>query len=428
MGSRSPSRPRASRNHPRRPPSASGRRSRWPVTLLALVLAPGLGACGEAGVAGSMEGVRDTLPNGAERIRYGALPAEPPEALTPDLRIGVVEGDLRYVFGQIRGIEADRDGRIYVLDGQAGETRIFGPDGTFRRAIARRGEGPGEALDPNGILRAADGTFWVQDPRRWLIVRLTPEGEEVGRIPMFVRQWGFVWDATVDRKGRIWTRVDHMVGEFRPPEPGFSESEFRTYVRFHDPRTEEGDSVFVSRIRNRGFAIVSDVGWGFRNVPWEPGLQMAVGADGEVWAARGGEYRIVRLDARGDTTLVIEAAVTPERVTPEDRERVLAAARDRGADEEQIARQILQGAREVKPIVAGLDVDDRGNLWVRRHGRDGEPPRFDVFGRDGTYLGSWQSPLRLPSYFPLRFREGLLYALALDDMDVQTVLRIPVPL
>lgn len=405
------------------PSSVSGKRPLLAI-LLSLVLA--LGGCVEADR--SVEAVRDTLPGGGERVRYGALPAEASSTLEPDLRIGVVEGDPRLMFGQIRGIEADDEGRIYVLDNQGGETRVFAPDGTFLRAIAGRGEGPGEVLDPNGIVRAPDGTLWIQDPRRWLLVRVTPEGEEVERMPMFVRQWGFVWNAIMDREGRIWTPVSHQVGEFRPPDPGLSESSHRTYLRFHDPRSGEGDSVFVAEQAARGWAIAFEAGWGFRSIPWEPSLHTAVDPSGAVWAARGERYRITRVDAQGDTLLVIEADVPPEPVTAQEREEFLATARERDADEERIARQILQVAREVKPVIAGLAADAEGNVWVRRQGRADETPLFDVFSPEGEYVGSFRIPARLPSYFPLRFRGGHLYALATDEMDVQSVVRIPLSL
>ena len=423
-----PSRPRLPRSAGSPPASRSPllRNRRFPAPCAALILAVALAGCLDAG--GSVEAVREALPGGGERVRYGPLPAEVPRALEPDLRIGVVEGESRYMFGQVRGIEADDEGRIYVLDNQAGETRVFAPDGTFLRAIAGRGEGPGEVLDPNGIVRAPDGTFWIQDPRRWLLVRVTPEGDEVERMPMFVRQWGFVWNATMDREGRIWTPVNHQVGEFRPPDPGLSESASRTYLRFHDLRSGEGDSVFVAERVARGWAIALEAGWGFRSMPWEPSLHTAVDPSGTVWVAHGERYRVTRVDARGDTLLVVEADVPPEPVTAEEREEFLAAARERDADEERIARQILQAAREVKPVIVGLAADEEGNVWVRRQGREGEPPRFDVFSAAGEYVGSVRVPARLPPYFPLRFRGGHLYALTTDEMDVQSVVRIPLPL
>ena len=125
---------------------------------------------------------------------------------------------------------------------------------------------------------------------------------------------------------------------------------------------------------SRGFAISFEGGgWGVRSIPWEPGLHSAVDPAGAVRVAPGERYRIVRLDAGGDTVLVIEADVSPEPVTGD------------------------------------------------------EPAPFDVFDSSGNYRGTFRMPETIPAYFPLRFREGRLYALSQDEMDVQSVIRIPLP-
>ena len=48
------------------------------------------------------------------------------------------------LFGAIYSFDVDAWGRIFVLDDQAQEVRIFDPDGTFVRTVGKKGEGPGE--------------------------------------------------------------------------------------------------------------------------------------------------------------------------------------------------------------------------------------------------------------------------------------------
>jgi hypothetical protein len=86
--------------------------------LVLLALAPP--ACGGDPDSSAVSAVRDTLPGGAERVRYGPLPVSDPDPLAEDLRIGVLEGDPVYQFGSVRGLAVGADGRIFVLDGQAG--------------------------------------------------------------------------------------------------------------------------------------------------------------------------------------------------------------------------------------------------------------------------------------------------------------------
>lgn len=89
----------------------------------------------------------DTLSNGAIHVAnsgVGLWDQESAWRLTPDIVLGEIEGEGAAVFGSIRALQADDDGRIYVADGQANEVRIFAADGTHLRTVGRTGEGPGE--------------------------------------------------------------------------------------------------------------------------------------------------------------------------------------------------------------------------------------------------------------------------------------------
>jgi sugar lactone lactonase YvrE len=56
--------------------------------------------------------------------------------VSEDLRIGTLEGTGPDLFGQIDALEVDRDGRIWVLEVQAQELRVFGRDGRAHRGGA----------------------------------------------------------------------------------------------------------------------------------------------------------------------------------------------------------------------------------------------------------------------------------------------------
>jgi hypothetical protein len=76
-----------------------------------------LTACSGGGPGGSRQSAdRDTLQDGTVVVRYGVLPAGGVALAPVDLRLGMVEGDPNFMFGDVRGVEAGRDGTIYVLD------------------------------------------------------------------------------------------------------------------------------------------------------------------------------------------------------------------------------------------------------------------------------------------------------------------------
>ena len=64
--------------------------------------------------------------------------------ITDTLDIGVNEGSEYEMFGDIRDIEIDPDGRLFILDTRAGAVRIFNSDGSYAGSIGRPGIGPGE--------------------------------------------------------------------------------------------------------------------------------------------------------------------------------------------------------------------------------------------------------------------------------------------
>ncbi len=405
-----------------------------PSPLLGLVLLastltiPALTGCDASDGSAAVEAVRDTLPDGVERVRYGPLPPEEPQSLFPDLSIGVLEGDPNFVFGDVRGIEVGTDGAIYVLDFQAAELRAFEPDGSFRRTVAREGGGPGEIRQANGLARAPDGTFWVQDHGQWQLLRLTPEGDEVSRMPMFVRQYGYLWDGMVDESGRIWTSSAHSLTQRQgPPEAGVNEAAAEHHLVSHDPPSGSQDTIQLGTVETHSYVVPLEGGWSFRPIPFRASLLSAVDPAGAVWVAMSDAYRIARLNARGDTTLVIEVDLPPSPVTAEDHAEFVQAARERDPEEERFAREIIRVMPETKPVLGQLVVDDRSRLWVRRFQEEDDPAHFDVFDPTGDYLTSVRLGVRTPPHFPPRIRDGRLHTLAVDDLDVPSVVRVELP-
>ncbi len=79
---------------------------------------------------------------------------------------------------------------------------------------------------------------------------------------------------------------------------------------------------------------------------------------------------------------------------------------------------------EVKPAIERFYVDDRGRLWVLPVARRGfEGRRFDVFDAHGRYLGPVELPFPLYTSVPPVFRDGRLYAVTRDELDVPYVVR-----
>lgn len=107
-----------------------------------------------AGVVHVISGDRSAWDDAGEAWRVDAGRA---------VTIGQAEGADPYVFGRVADVYVADDGRVYVGDMQALDTRVFSPAGEFMTRFGRDGEGPGEFGHIGGIGRAPNGGVAVLD-------------------------------------------------------------------------------------------------------------------------------------------------------------------------------------------------------------------------------------------------------------------------
>ena len=394
---------------------------------LSFILATALTSC--VGESPPGDPTRETLPNGALLVRYPDLPAI--DSVGPEvtdarvaLRFGSRDGtDPNLTFSDIRGIQADSDGNIYVLDYQAIEVRVFDPDGEYLRTIARRGQGPGEIMEANGILLSGDTLLWMHDHGQYMIIGVDPQGVEVRRFPKPVDQYRGYWSGSFDSRGRYWREVSHRDDAATYSDEGVNTNVARDYYRSYDLAGGAVDSVFLGASTSRSYSYVFAGGTGFLRIPFQSGNLSAVNPSGGFWHAHGATYRITRTGEDGDTLVVIEAGLPVQRVTDADRSSYVGGIVEREPDLRRHAEAVADVMPDVKPIVTGLFVDDEGRLWVERATPDEVPAFYDRFSADGDYLGS----VRL-AFEPGRriwVRHGNIYTWVADEMDIPYVVRAP---
>ena len=308
---------------------------------------------------------RETLPNGAVLVRYPGLPAI--DSVGPvvsevrvDLRFGSVEGDdPNLTCGDIRGVEAASDGTIYVLDYLAAEVRAYSPDGEYVRTIARRGEGPGEILEANGIHLSGDTLLWIHDHSRWVIMGVDPNGEEVLRFGKPVRRYGYMWSGEFDNPGRYWRSTSHS-DEVRsyPPDPGLQTGTVRRYYKSYDLSSGAIDSVYLGDSRYRSYSYTFSGGAGVLGIPFQSGESILVHPSGGFWRANSASYRIARTNEAGDTLIVIEAGLEEQPVTAEDRSAYVEGIAEGAPEMRRYAEEVATLMPDVKPILGGLFMDE----------------------------------------------------------------------
>jgi sugar lactone lactonase YvrE len=388
---------------------------------LALAFTLSLTACG-AGTphaTGTWAGTIDTLANGALHIQNpatGLWDEATAWQVEEELRIGTMDGAGPDLFGELTDIAIDGNGRIYVLDGQASEVRVFDPEGHHLRTFGRSGSGPGEFKNPVALRWDEAGRLWVVDPgnARYSIFDITGAYQTMVR-----RTSGYVhvpWPGGFDAAGRLYD-VANVAG---PNANAWTVGLIAFQVDSQDPVPAdtfqipdyEGDTfVALNRQGQRSMSIP---------VPFAPRLVWHFEPRGALWAAVTGRYRIARINAAGDTTRIVERASRPAPVTTADREEAIANLEWFTAQGGKIDPARIPAT---KPAIRSFFTDPDGYLWVQPvttmedHGY-----LVDLFDPDGRYLGELRLPFGL-GYFPPLIIGDQLYAITQDELEVQYVVR-----
>jgi hypothetical protein len=362
----------------------------------------------------------DTLGSGVVFAQCQRLPEEPRWTVEADLRLGSVDGESEAVFGEIRGIDVDGQGRLLVLDHQASEIRAFAADGSLLELVAAAGEGPREIGRANGIRVDADGALWIHDHGRMRFTRLLPDGE-VETYPFFVPGFGYLWEGGITVDGRVWSRWTHSDVPLGPPEPGVRYHESRAYYKSFDAQSGTVDSVFIGVAPLHSIAVQR----GVMSVPYSPTLVHALDPAGFIWTAVSNEYLLAKQTMSGDTVLVVSAGCEAPLVTRAEREEAIARAEQFFERAGRISVDWDDVLPDLKPVVTQLAVDDRGRLWIVRATAEGHV--LDVFDTQGRFLGTIVPAFEFVESFPPVVRDERLYLLQRDSLDVPFVVGAPVP-
>lgn len=392
-----------------------------------------LTACGVDGGA-RWAGTVDTLPNGGVRVTnpaQGLWDQGRPWQLVPALVVGAEDGPEETVFGAISGLEVDAAGRLFVLDRQANELRIFAPDGAHLRTVGRAGNGPGEYRNANGLRWLTPDTLVVVDQRANRYTILSTEGQYVRTVPRRLGFYGWILAGGID-SGTIYERwfIDadgsEQLALLAVPlrEHGVpTETTGDTAVESGVPIIRAPDTVPLPPMSGPlfgTFSVQTDRGGMSMSVPFAPGPVFHLDGRGSVWHGHGGEFRILRTAFAGDTLAEILLDAQPAPVTAAELEE-WEAGQSVQRFKEMGGRLNLDRIPKVKPFFDALYLDPDGSLWVSVPTGAGEAV-FRVFDPEGRYLGSLRATgLERDPYVPIVVRGGRLYLVGRDELDVQRV-------
>ncbi len=355
-----------------------------PRTALLLVSVLAVMGCAGGERQGQVE--VDTLESGAILVHNSALgtwgPGEAWRAVE-EVRIGSADAtDPVVLFADVWDVTVDALGRIYVLDRQPKEVRVFDRGGRHVRTLGREGGGPGEFRNPIGLAWGPEGNLWVTDTGNARYEVFDTAGNYVDSRPRRIRGWGYPWGGGFDRSGRLY-------------EPSlFSDPAIRASRRVFIRHSVNGevlatDTFELPQYESMVQRIEVEGGLTIVGIPFAPRLTWRFDGGDGVWFSVNEAYRLYYRTLGGDTVRIVEREYSPIAVTDSDRSSV----RDRFAEfGEPATNEIIARIPEVKPAFESFVVDDRGYLWVAQTSATEQDisrgsVTFDVFDPEGRYLG-----------------------------------------
>ncbi len=345
-----------------------------------------------------------------------------------EVRIGAVEGDPNYVFGEIMGVAVDSRGRIFVLDYQAQHIQVYSADGVYEQTVGGPGEGPGELRAAAALFMGPGDTLLVPDYRTYRFNRYASDGASVPGFSM----------ALQERRPRLWkaTPSGLMVEQF----------ETRTNV-------PEGPKEFIGRLAPDGtildtlltfnpYVVLGPEGRPIRVRIYAPEMIWDLSDELELIGGMNDDYRI-KTYSGGKIQRVITKPFHPVPVENEEKERIEARFRSL-MRESGVSPERLEGMwagthiADSYPAFQGLFWGPSGTVWVQQSKRVSElldldfwarinlgqikgAKEWDVFDSEGRFLGVVSMPDRFRAWL---FQGDKIYGTWYDEYDVPYVVRL----
>lgn len=346
-----------------------------------------------------------------------------------ELRIGSFATDPNEQFGQIGGIAVNSRGEILVMDRQLRQVRFFSPEGEFIRAVGAAGAGPGEfGPGANDVFVNPDDSFLVPDNRNRRVHHFGPTGALLGSATLDTERFRAL-------RYRGNPRTLAVAVQLRPADVLVDDA-----VATRDELRRLGPDGMIGEVLLEvpsGELLGPDV---IRYFTPEPVWSLTDSLT--VMYAINNEYAIRSFDQAGRLHRIVRRSFEPRPINDRDIRAFFAyldaAWLAAGVPESRLsANHARVSFAEVFPAFYRFEPGPEGSLWVQPVQPPGElsdadierydfiedfgAPAWDVFDRDGRYLGVVQMPHR---FQPRIFTGDAIYGVIRDDIDVPYVVRL----
>ena len=321
---------------------------------------------------------------GSQDVVESEAPRDPDLTLShePLVRIGMIDGPMEYIFGNVTGAVRLEDGSVVIADEQSDNVRRYDASGRHVWTSGRSGEGPGE-YGGLRLLRGCPGAaLTVFDWHLDRITELDPDGEVTDTRALNVSGVNPYNSPACSPDGDLvftpWPDHDRTVaaGDHRwEMELTWARGDSKITLRSGIPGTE--------RTRSRS----SD-----RPRTWGRSMVFAVTAAG-VWYGSADDYELELVDWSGRVTRIARWAGPDLTVTREHLDRYLDARLARYDDPEDRRRfereswpEIRDGLPERFPAYATLLPLPDGSVWIMTYSWRSPDRELHLLDADGVWI------------------------------------------
>ena len=332
----------------------------------------------------------------------------------PMLALGA-DPDPDQQFYGIAGVQGLRDGGIMVVNGGTQELRFLDAEGRLVRSVGRKGEGPGEFLEPALVRRVEGDSLLLWDIGLRRLQLFSPDGVDSRTVPLADWPWGA---GALPPVGAVANRLlirktrpigpDHISGSgakvdsvsFVWLDPGTGETTLlflrSLWFLFRTPSNPPVLSIIPFTVRPAGTVI-------------ENGALITEGTNPEI-RHYGPDGRLRQIDR----------IAGPNRPVTEEGLRAYVAS--------QVAPEFIDQTLDLyhgMPIPAELPwfdelkVDATGLVWAHIYEPDRSRPKvWVVFDKDGRALGTVSTPSDLKVEW---IGEDRILGVWLDELGIEYV-------
>lgn len=326
-----------------------------------------------------------------------------------DLSIGAEEGDENYMFPAPRDIDSDSQGNIYVLDFMDRTVKSFSPDGQFRRNISRKGQGPGEVLNPYAFCIDKQDNINILDS--WKIEILDNKGTYIRTI-----------------------KLEDYAEQISANEIGQLVLGYITLVKTVSKRGEQFYKVGTINIRD---GSINDIysqkqSWGlniqsqeiFLRYPYF--VRWANNSKGNIFVGTADKYEIVVFSPEGQQLFKFIKDYESVPVETDIRRKAINLMKKLKSSNLEERKKYLK----YYPVFMSISIDEQDRVWVMHYqpyykDKPSKDRTFDVFSSEGQYLFTTKLDKRIyPS--KLVFKNGYVYALVVDESYYSRAVRFKI--